>query len=77
VMMRHRQGGDVALVVSDALERLLETAHQLHSPRNAARLLSDLERACSGMLPVLRLKIWTAGSRHGSSAARCLSSSIT
>ena len=45
VMVRRRQGGDVALVAADELEGLLETVHLLRSPRNAARLLSALERA--------------------------------
>ena len=44
-MVRRRQGGDVALVAADELEGLLETAHLLRSPQNAARLLSALERA--------------------------------
>jgi antitoxin YefM len=56
VMVRRRQGGDVALVAADELEGLLETAHLLRSPRNAARLLSALERAQSDTLPVFRLE---------------------
>ncbi len=56
VMVRRRQGGDVALVAADELEGLLETAHLLRSPRNAARLLSALERARSEVLPALRLE---------------------
>ena len=38
------------------LEGLLETAHLLRSPRNAARLLSALERVRSEELPALRLE---------------------
>jgi len=56
VMVRRRQGGDVALVAADELEGLLETAHLLRSPRNAARLLSALERSRSEELPALRLE---------------------
>ena len=56
VMVRRRQGGDVALVAADELEGLLETAHLLRSPRNAARLLSALERARGDSLPALRLE---------------------
>ena len=56
VMVRRRQGGDVALVAAEELEGLLETAHLLRSPRNAARLLSTLERARGDSLPALRLE---------------------
>ena len=56
VLVRRRQGGDVALVAADELEGLLETAHLLRSPRNVARLLSALERARSQELPALRLE---------------------
>jgi antitoxin YefM len=55
VMVRRRQGGDVALVAAEELEGLLETAHLLRSPRNAARLLSALERARSDVWPSVRL----------------------
>lgn len=56
VLVRRRNGGDVALVAADELEGLLETAHLLRSPRNAARLLSALERARGESLPTHRLK---------------------
>jgi antitoxin YefM len=56
VLVRRRNGGDVALVAADELEGLLETAHLLRSPRNAARLLSALQRAEGDSLPTLRLK---------------------
>jgi antitoxin YefM len=56
VLVRRRNGGDVALVAADELEGLLETAHLLRSPRNAARLLSALERARGDSLSTLRLK---------------------
>ena len=54
VMVRRRQGGDVALIAADELENLLETAHLLRSPRNAERLLQALSRsqACEELSPV-------------------------
>ena len=54
VMVRRRQGGDVALIAADELENLLETAHLLRSPRNAGRLLQALNRsqACDELAPV-------------------------
>ena len=45
VMVRRRQGGDVALIAAEELESLLETAHLLRSPRNAERLLQALHRS--------------------------------
>ena len=48
VMVRRRQGGDVALIAAEELESLLETAHLLRSPRNAERLLQALSRSQSG-----------------------------
>ncbi|MEW6364857.1 MAG: type II toxin-antitoxin system Phd/YefM family antitoxin [Acidobacteriota bacterium] len=42
----HRRGADdVALISADELRGILETAHLLRSPRNAARLLRALSRA--------------------------------
>jgi antitoxin YefM len=55
VLVRRRQGGDVAMVAAEELEGLLETAHLLRSPRNATRLLKALERAQSDSLSPLRL----------------------
>ena len=54
VMVRRRQGGDVALIAADELENLLETAHLLRSPRNAERLLKALNRsqACEELAPL-------------------------
>ena len=43
-------------MAADELESLLETAHLLRSPRNAARLLSALERARSEVLPPLPIE---------------------
>ena len=51
VMVRRRHGGDVALVAADELTGLLETAHLLRSPINAARLLAALNRAQTAPLP--------------------------
>ena len=48
VMVRRRQGGDVALVAADELESLLETAQLLRSPRNAERFLRALHRSQVG-----------------------------
>lgn len=49
VVYIHRRGkGSVALVAADELAGLIETAHLLRSPRNAARLLSALRRAQGG-----------------------------
>lgn len=45
----------MALIAAEELEGLLETAHLLRSPRNAARLLSALERAQAETLPTVRL----------------------
>ena len=54
VMVRRRQGGDVALIAADELENLLEAAHLLRSPRNAERLLQALNRsqACEELASV-------------------------
>ena len=44
-----RRGADpVVLIAADEYEGLLETAHLLRSPANAARLLAALERARAG-----------------------------
>ena len=45
VVIRRRGAESVALVSADELESLLETAHLLRSPKNAARLLTALARA--------------------------------
>ena len=48
----HRRGAeDVALIAASELSSLVETAHLLRSPRNAARLLAALERARRAELP--------------------------
>jgi antitoxin YefM len=45
VIVRRRSGGAVAMLAADELEALMETAHLLRSPANAARLLTALARA--------------------------------
>ena len=45
VFIRRRGREKVALVAADELSSLMETAHLLRSPRNAARLLKALNRA--------------------------------
>jgi antitoxin YefM len=45
VIITRRGAHDVALIAAEELAGLLETAHLLRSPRNAARLLTALERA--------------------------------
>jgi antitoxin YefM len=47
VIINRRGHEDVALVPAGELESLVETAHLLRSPKNAARLLSALRRALS------------------------------
>jgi len=47
VIIKRRNAEDVALVSADELEGLLETAHLLRPPRNAARLMKALRRARS------------------------------
>lgn len=59
VFIRRRGREKVALVAADELSSLMETAHLLRSPRNAARLLSALRRALKrGVAPqtVARLR---------------------
>jgi len=45
VIIRRRNGEDVAVVAADELSSLTETAHLLRSPKNARRLLQALARA--------------------------------
>ena len=51
VIIRRRNAEDVALVSADELASLLETAHLLRSPKNAARLLAALNLAQNQELP--------------------------
>lgn len=45
IVIKRRDRGNVALIAEEELSSLLETAYLLRSPKNAARLLSALERA--------------------------------
>ncbi|MEK7993758.1 MAG: type II toxin-antitoxin system Phd/YefM family antitoxin [Planctomycetota bacterium] len=45
VIVRRRGARDVALIPASELAGLVETAHLLRSPKNAARLLAALQRA--------------------------------
>ncbi len=47
VIINRRGKEDVALIAAGELDSLLETAHLLRSPKNAARLLKALNRALS------------------------------
>jgi len=47
-VIERRNGENVALIAEAELNALLETAHLLRSPRNAARLATALERAKGG-----------------------------
>jgi antitoxin YefM len=47
LIIRRRDGRDVALVAADELQSLIETAHLLRSPKNARRLITALRRARS------------------------------
>ncbi|MCC7259239.1 MAG: type II toxin-antitoxin system prevent-host-death family antitoxin [Gammaproteobacteria bacterium] len=69
VIIERRSGGDVALIAADELRSLLETAHLLRSPRNAARLLRALDRAkagrpASGSVERLRRRLGIAGDKR-------------
>lgn len=48
VIIRRRDGDDVAIIAADELRGLIETAHLLRSPKNAQRLLEALRRAQAG-----------------------------
>ena len=45
VIISRRGANEVALVAAEELSSLLETAHLLRSPKNAARLMTALDRA--------------------------------
>ena len=47
-VIERRNGKNVALISEVELNALLETAHLLRSPKNAARLATALERAHGG-----------------------------
>lgn len=48
VVIRRRNGSNVAMIAADELQSLVECAHLMRSPKNAERLLSALERALKG-----------------------------
>ena len=48
VIVRRKQGRDVALIPADELAGIMETAHLLRSPKNASRLLRAFRRAEKG-----------------------------
>ncbi len=45
VIITRQEGESVALIAADELDSLMETAYLLRSPKNAARLLTALQRA--------------------------------
>jgi antitoxin YefM len=45
VIIRRRDGEDVAMIAADELRSLIETAHLLRSPKNAQRLFAALRQA--------------------------------
>ncbi len=47
VIVRRREGEDVALIPADELESLMETAYLLRSPANAKRLLEAYARSAA------------------------------
>lgn len=54
-MDRDVQERELVLLAADELAGLLETAHLLHSPANAERLLTALGRAREQDLPAIAL----------------------
>ncbi len=45
IVIRRKEGHDVAMIDARELEGLVETAHLLRAPKNAKRLLKGLRRA--------------------------------
>jgi len=48
VIIRRRNGEDVALIAADELSAILETIQLLRSPKNAERLMAAIESARRG-----------------------------
>ena len=48
VIVRRRNGKDVAIIAADALERLSTEAYLLSSPRNRRRLMAALRQSRAG-----------------------------
>jgi len=62
VIVNRRGKDDVAMIAASELDSLVETAHLLHSPKNAQRLLTALQRArtnqgAQGSLERLRIEV--------------------
>jgi antitoxin YefM len=55
VIVERRGHQTMAILPADELEGLRETAHLLRSPRNAARLLTALQRALRGQTKSIAL----------------------
>lgn len=55
VIVRRRGARDVALISADELVGLLETAHLLRSPKNAARLRESIRQMEKGKGEVVKL----------------------
>ena len=56
VVIKRRNGKDVALIAADELSSLLETVHLLRSPKNARRLLDALEQSKNRATPVMTVE---------------------
>lgn len=56
VVVERRGHQTMAILPAEELEGLRETAHLLRSPRNAARLLTALERALRGQTKSIALE---------------------
>jgi antitoxin YefM len=48
VLIRRRNGSNVAMIAADELQSLVESSHLMRSPKNAEKLLSALVRALKG-----------------------------
>jgi antitoxin YefM len=56
VIVERRGHQALAILPAEELEGLRETAHLLRSPRNAARLLTALQRALRGQIKSISLE---------------------
>ena len=56
VIVERRGHQTMAILPAEELEELRETAHLLRSPRNAARLLTALQRALRGQTKSIALE---------------------
>ena len=68
IIVRRKDGRDVALIPASELSGLIETANLLRSPANAKRLLTALKRAKRGAskpssIESLRKDIWLGSGR--------------